>query len=90
LQKNETACRDASLHSVVVQNVALVDVGIERRLQVIDGDEVCSTVLELPFGYNAVVNVSIEKTGRTFIFYIVWILHSQVDRLSGKNRPKYS
>jgi hypothetical protein len=38
-------------------------VTLERRLEVISGLEECAVNIEMPFGYYAMLNISIEKKG---------------------------
>ena len=61
---NETICQE--LLKVVFQDATTSDesVYLERRLEVVNGFEVCSVNIEMPFGYYAILNISIEKKGK--------------------------
>ena len=60
---NETICQD--LLKVVFQDATTSSeiVTLERRLEVISGLEECAVNIEMPFGYYAMLNISIEKKG---------------------------
>ena len=65
--KNESVCGEM-FHEVVIDNVVVdaSDVTVSPRLDVRHGEELCSSVIEMPFGYNVVVNVSIKYLGNWF------------------------
>jgi hypothetical protein len=69
IPSNESVCSDDVLHRVFVENVAdVADVTLDRRIE-LDGDaKVCSTFLQLPFGYDAQVHVVVERVGEKIFF----------------------
>ena len=62
---NESVCVSDELHKVIFENLSDdFDVTVLRRLEMEDSVEVCSTVVEMPFGYHAVVNISVIYFGK--------------------------
>jgi hypothetical protein len=69
---NETICQSDALQKVIFlqDNVTTgsdvttgKDVTMERRLEIQNGIDVCSVLIEIPFGFYALVNVTFEYRG---------------------------
>lgn len=62
---NESVCVSEVLQKVIVEHLS-DDVTILRRLDMEVSDELCTTIVEMPFGYHADVNISVKYFGENF------------------------
>lgn len=62
---NESVCVNDVLQKVIVENLS-DDVIVIRRLEMEVSDKVCTTAIEMPFGYHTAVNVSVKYSGKNF------------------------
>jgi len=64
---NESVCVNEVLQKVILENSS-DDTTVLRRLEMEVSDEVCATVIEMPFGYHAVVNISVQYFGKNLLY----------------------
>ena len=61
---SEKICSDEMLPKFSLKDGIDNSVDFERRFEILNGIDVCSVMIEMPFGFNAMISVTLEKTGK--------------------------
>ena len=61
---SEKICSDEMLPKFILKDGSDNSVDFERRFEILNGIDVCSVMIEMPFGFNAMISVTLEKSGK--------------------------